>query len=540
MTVIEFFRVLQRRKWLVLVVVLCAFFAFLLREVTKPSLYKATSQVLLNYQSAANLVGLQQNALSSDAADRYAETQKSLARVPEVAQRTLDAAGVKGRSASDLLAHSSVATVPNQDLLEFSVTDGSPRLAMRLATEYGRQFPIYRRELDTASLQKAQSEVQSQLARTRLVSGTDSPLYKSLSAQLEQLKTLAALQTTSAQLVQTADRSKQVQPRPTRAAVIGLFVGLLAAIAFALIRDATDTRLRSPNDITDALDLPLLARIPPPPSDVYGVVSIEKPRSVEAESFRILRTNLEFSALDRGVSTIMVTSALAGEGKSTTTANLAVAIAKAGKRVTVVDLDLRRPGMSRLFAMTNYPGITDVVMKKAELTNAMQLVFNGRGPSEALAAKSVGGLALGNGSLHLVGTGELPANPGEFIASRAFAEILQQLKANSDVVLIDAAPLLAVADTMALTDQVEGVLLVVRRSMARRSIIGEMKRVLEGSRAPLLGVAITDVPALAEYEYYGHDAGEHKPEQEPKSEQDSGQEQERQPRPLPSSTQAEV
>src|SRR5262245_37859619 len=159
MTVIDFFRVLQRRKWLVLVVVLCAFFAFLLREVTKPSLYKATSQVLLNYQSAANLVGLQQNALSSDAADRYAEPQTSLARVPEVAQRTLDAAGVKGRSASDLLAHSSVATVPNQDLLEFSVTDGSPRLAMRLATEYGRQFPIYRRELDTASLQKAQSEV---------------------------------------------------------------------------------------------------------------------------------------------------------------------------------------------------------------------------------------------------------------------------------------------------------------------------------------------------------------------------------------------
>ena len=152
-------------------------------------------------------------------------------------------------------------------------------------------------------------------------------------------------------------------------------------------------------------------------------------------------------------------------------------------------------------------------------------MFNGRGPSDARPTSGVG-LTLGNGSLHLVGTGELPANPGEFIASRAFAEILREVRQRSDVVLIDAAPLLAVADTMALTDQVDAVLLVVRRSTARRSIITELKRVLEGSRAPLLGIAVTDVPALSDYQYYGHD--------------DTTDEQDDETRSAPSPTEAEV
>jgi Mrp family chromosome partitioning ATPase len=508
MTLHDFFRVLSRRKWLVVLVVALGIGGFLGRELTKPHLYRASSQVLLNNQSAANLVGLQQPALSSDAADRFAETQKSLARVPEIAARTLVAAGVRG-TAQDFLDKSSVTAVPNQDVLQFNVTARSKPLAIRLATEYGRQFPIYRRQLDTASLQQALNEVQAKLARARLLSGTDSALYKSLKLRLQQLNTLAALQTTSAQLVRPADQASVVQPRPVRAGFIGLALGLLAGIALALIRHATDTRMGSANEVADALDLPLLARIPPPPKGVRTVVSIERPKSVEAEAYRMLRTNLEFTTLEREATTIMVTSATAGEGKSTTTANLAVALARTGKRVTVVDLDLRQPGISRLFAARNTPGITDVVLKGSTMDGALHLVLNGIGPSERLVeagATAGADFVIGRGSLHFIGTGRLPPNPGEFIASHAFADILEDLKTSSDVVLIDAAPLLTVADTIALTDQVDAILLVVRMSNARRPLVAEMKRVLQDSRARVLGLAITGAPAVSGYGYYSQDS----------------------------------
>jgi capsular exopolysaccharide synthesis family protein len=506
MTLNDFFRVLHHRKWWVLLVVALAIGGFLGRELTKPHLYRASSQVLLNNQSAASLVGLQPS-VSSDAADRFAETQKSLARVPEVAARTLAAAGVKD-TPQHFLDNSSVTALPDEDVLEFSVTARSPALAMKLATEYGRQFPIYRRQLDTTSLQQALKEVQAQLARARLLSGTDSPLYKSLKVRLQQLNTLAALQTTSAQLVRPADGTRVVQPRPMRAGFIGLALGLLAGIALALIRHATDTRFESAHEVADALGLPLLARIPPPPRGVRTIVSMERPKSVEAEAYRMLRTNLEFTTLEREATTIMVTSATAGEGKSTTTANLAVALARTGKRVTVVDLDLRQPGISRLFAAKNTPGITDVVRKGTTIDSAMHLVLNGTGPSQRLLETATTGVGptLAGGSLHFIGTGLLPPNPGEFIASHAFADILEDLKASSDVVLIDAAPLLTVADTMALTDQVDAIVLVVRMGNARRPLISEIKRVLEDSRARVLGVAITGAPAVPGYGYYGQDS----------------------------------
>lgn len=504
MTLNDFFRVLGQRKWLIALVVVLGVGGFLGRELSKPHLYRASSQVLLNNQSAASLVGLQPT-LSSDAADRFAETQKSLARVPQVGTRALAAAGVKGWTAQDFLDNSSVTAVPNEDLLEFSVTARSKALAMKLATEYGRQFPVYRRELDTASLAQTQREVRAQLARAGPFSGTDSSLYKSLALRLKQLNTLAALQTTSAQLVRPADRTSIVQPRPLRAGFIGLALGLLAGIALALVRQATDTRMHSANEVADALNLPLLARIPPPPKDVRTIVSLEQPKTAEAEAFRILRTNLDFTRLERGATTIMVTSATAGESKSTTTANLAVALARTGKRVTVVDLDLRQPGIGRMFAAKNVPGITDVVLKEATMGTALHVVLNGAGPSERLLTAGVedAGLMQGGGSLHFIGTGVLPPNPGEFMASHAFADILQSLKQHSDIVLIDAAPLLSVADTMALTNQVDAILLVVRLSSARRPLIAEVKRVLEDSRARVLGVAITDVPTASGYGYYG-------------------------------------
>ena len=321
--------------------------------------------------------------------------------------------------------------------------------------------------------------MQAQLLAARLRGGTKSPLYASLSEQLRQLRTLGALQTTSAQLVRPAETAEQVQPRPVRAAVIGLMLGIFGGIAFALIRDATDTRLRSPVEIADALQLPLLARIPAPPKGMTGVVSLEKPRSVEAEAFRILRTNLELINLERDATTIMVASGTEGEGKTTTAANLAVALAKAGKNVVAVDLDLRRPGLGRLFSVANEPGHHRCRAQQDRPPGCDADRHERSRSGDALStSRTIQDSRAPQGSLHYIGTGIVPPNPGEFIATHAVADLLNSLKKNADIVIVDSPPLLSVGDGIALMSQVDAVLIVSRLTKNRRPIIGELKRVL--------------------------------------------------------------
>jgi Mrp family chromosome partitioning ATPase len=241
--------------------------------------------------------------------------------------------------------------------------------------------------------------------------------------------------------------------------------------------------------------------IPPPQEGTRGVVSLEMPRSVEAEAFRILRTNLELVNLERDATTIMVASGMEGEGKTTTVANLAVALAKAGKSVIAVDLDLRRPGLGKLFATANEPGITDVVLSRADLRGAIRVVMNGAGPPGTSARRPMGP-RVPQGSLHYIGTGIVPPNPGEFIATHAVADLLDSLKKRADFVIVDSAPLLSVGDGIALMSQVDAVLIVSRLTRNRRPLISELKRVLESSPTQVLGVVVTDVSTSDGYGQY--------------------------------------
>src|SRR5690242_4896545 len=183
----DYLRVVRRRKWIIIqaaVLVPLAAVAFSLRQTR---LYEASSQVLLSNQNLASaLTGTQQSTGVNLQADRVAQTQADLARVPAVANATLRAVHLE-RTPSELLSHSSVSAKPNADLLQFSVTDHVPALAQRLATAYARQFVRYRQALDTASLQRARTEVQQKID---LLTDRKSPLYQSLVEKDQQLATL--------------------------------------------------------------------------------------------------------------------------------------------------------------------------------------------------------------------------------------------------------------------------------------------------------------------------------------------------------------
>lgn len=205
-----------------------------------------------------------------------------------------------------------------------------------------------------------------------------------------------------------------------------------------------------------------------------GLVAAREPRSVAAEAYRTLRTNIQFSSLDRDLHTLLVTSPSLGDGKSTVLANLAITMAEAGRRVIAVDCDLRRPGLHDLFGVRESPGLTSTILEG-----------DGDPPLQATAVPN----------LCVLSCGPLPPNPAELMASERMGGLIARLAAEADVVLIDSPPLGAVSDAAALAARVDGVLLVVSSGQTRRDAAQHAKEQVERVGGRLLGVVLNNVKA---------------------------------------------
>jgi len=405
---------------------------------------------------------------------------------------------VTNRSLDKLLSSVSVTTKPNADILEVKIKDRSPSLAERLATEYAHQYTIYRKELDTSAIQRARSEVEKQIGSLGVVGDTGSALYQSLVEKDQQLATMEALQTSNAFVIRPAQKTVKVQPRPVRRGVIGLVLGLLAGLALAFLWEALDTRIRSTEALSERLGLPLLARLPAPKRKLARskkLLMLQQPNDSRAEAFRMLRTNLEFANLERGARTIMITSAVQAEGKSTTISNLAVALARGGRHVVLVDLDLRRPALHRFFDLSERPGLTQVALGQAPLSEALVSIG-------LFGDAAAGSRRIAPGTLEVLGTGPLPPDPGEFVGTERLAKILEQLEHRADIVLIDAPSLLNLGDALTLSAQVDALIVVSRLKVARRPLVDELKRVLEACPAAKLGFIVTGADTDKTYDYY--------------------------------------
>jgi Mrp family chromosome partitioning ATPase/capsular polysaccharide biosynthesis protein len=503
----DYLGVLRRHKWIILICVVLFPLAAVALSLRQQRLYEATAEVLISHQNlAASLGGLQQDFTE---ADRLAQTQASLARVPEVAKRALAAARVTSLTADELLNDSKVSTQPNADLLDFSVTNRSRTLAERLATAYAQSFSGYQREVDSAAYASARRDVEAQMAQLRAAGAKGSGLYAELVSKRKQLRTLETLQTSSAVLVRSADSAHQVQPRPVRNGILGFVLGLGLGIGLAFLRHALDTRIRSSEEVAERLHLPLLARLPVPPKRLRAkgqLVMLEDPQSGNAEPFRILRTNTEFVNLERKTRTIMVTGAMDREGKSTTVANLAVSFARAGRRVIVADLDLRRPTLHRFFDLETGPGLTDAALGHVSLDQALMPVpgsEDGTG-NTAQSANGQGRRLLG--SLAVLPAGSVPPDPGEFVGTNALTDLLATLESRAEIVLLDTPPLLHVGDAITLSAKVGGMIVVINLDRIRRPVLAELQRVLASCPAEKLGFVLAGADREEGYGYesYGY------------------------------------
>jgi succinoglycan biosynthesis transport protein ExoP len=507
-TLRDYTRVLWRRKWLILLVTLLTPAAAFVMSKRQTPVYQASAQVLLSNQNlAATLSGV--TAINEDPV-RLAQTQADLARTPTVAALTITAAHATGLTPTRLLASSSVTPASNSDVLQFSVSNRNPALAESLATAYAGQYTVYRRQIDTAAIQRALGEAQQHLSQLKKDGSGNSALYAGLADKVQTLQTMAALQTSNASVVRTATSATQTAPKTARNTVLGLALGLILGIGLAFLWETLDTRIRSADEIASRLALPLLGRLPAPPRGVRSknhLVAIDEPTNSNAEAFRVLRTNLELVNLDRQARTIMVTSAVEGEGKSTTVANLAVTLARAGRRVALVDLDVRRPFLHTFFDLSQEDGLTWVALGRMPLEKALVRVPISRtnsGPAEMPRSNGNGGGSI-EGFLDVLPSGPIPPNPGEFINGAGVGNILRQLREQADVVLVDAPPLLGIGDALALSAHVDGLLVVTRLHTLRRSMLGELRRVLDACPTVKLGfvLAAAELEQGSGYGSYG-------------------------------------
>jgi polysaccharide biosynthesis transport protein len=381
-------------------------------------------------------------------------------------------------------------------VLVFSVDDGNAGDAARLANAYAAAYSDYKLQLDSNSLQRARNELNTRLESLRAHGQGGSDLYRTIANSEQQLHTLQLLQSKNSVLTsQTA--GNRIKPTPKRDMLLGLGFGLLLGCGAAFLLEALDKRIRTEDEIEHELGLPLLARVAKPPRQTRHLTMLGAPTSTQADAVRRLATNIEFSSPDGPPQLLMVTSALKREGKSTTAADLAVALARSGKLVALVDLDLREPSVASLFRLRVPTGLTNVIVGKATIDEALVNI-----PIPPLETVGNGRPQLLAGSLHVVPTGPLPVNPSEFVKAAALHErVLAPLRTRFDHVIVDSPPMCIGGDALALSTSVDAVIVVARLGVVDRAALRDLTRQLATSGARVLGFVLTGVGAGEGYGY---------------------------------------
>ena len=487
-TLRHYLQALWRRKWVALAPLVVIPLITLVASLRQEALYEASADVLVNRQEVATTTLIGQTP-ALDNADRTMATQARLARVSLVAERTLAAAGSAGSSTNVLLDRSSV--VPLADILRFTVSDEGQGRAARLASEYARQFVRYGRELDTAGLARTLEELSGRIKRLEAAGDVDSPLYLRLADREGQLELLKALRVSNVSVVQTpgAGDAEQVAPRPRRNTALALAAGLFVGLILVFLWESLSTRPRSEEEFESLLDMPLLARLRlgSPDNVSVGRSSIDS----AADAIHTLRTSLELTNAAVGARTIMITTPRAGEGKTATTVQLGIALARAGRHVALVDLDLRQSALTRLVGIDNELGVTTVARGQCELAEALAALPLGDGDEQGAPIGLNGRPGL-RALLEVVGSGPLTVHPAEFLSSNALGAVLDELQRRADIVLVEVPPLLDAPDAAAVAARVDGILLVVSARHARGPALANVRRAIDSWPAARLGFALTD------------------------------------------------
>ena len=435
MTLQDCLRVFRQRWRIVLALALVGLVATGVAWHLRPRQYTAALTMYVSAQTADTAQSAYQGAqLSQQRVTSYVELVTS-PRVTDQVVRTLQLPV----SPSDLAEQIEASSVLDSVLVDVAVTDTSPERAAAIANAVGRTFSALVNDLERPT-----------------TPGTQPPV--------------------AVRIVNPA----QVPPEPSSmtlpvALALGLFLGFGAGIAAAFARNAVDTSVTSADQLRDITDAPNLGFISFDPDTPKRPLTVhEEPQSPRSEAFRQLRTNLQFVDVDRPPRVMVVTSSLPAEGKSTTLANLAIAMASGGYRVLVIEGDLRRPKLADLLGLDRTVGLTSVLAGRVPAGQAVQ-----HWP----------------GGVDVLASGPVPPNPSELLASQQMEGLVGDLRNQYDVVLIDTPPLLPVTDAAAVARAAEGVILVCRHKHTKRDQLRAATEALHSVSAHIVGTVFTMVPA---------------------------------------------
>lgn len=446
----DYLHILHRNWILIIAITLVGLLGGgLVSFLTKP-VYTAETQLFVATQSSGSVQDLQTgNSFIQARISSYVKT----ATTPTVLQPVIDTLGLQEtpqQLATKITASSDLKTV----LITLSVDDESPVQAAAIAQGLATSLIKTVDELETPK-NGGVSPV-----RVSVVTPSIAPVAPSV-------------------------------PRTKVNIALGLVVGLALGVGAALLRASLDTRVRSERDLNQITQAPVLGGIAfDPDASKDPLVNASSTKSQRAESFRQLRTNLQFAHVSHKSKTVLVTSSLPGEGKSTTATNLAIAIAESGQSVALVDADLRRPMVATYLGLEGHAGLTTALIGQADVQDLMQ--------------------PWGENELHVLTSGRIPPNPSELLGSVEMKQLILRLEQAFDSVVIDAAPLLPVTDAAVLAQQVGGVVLVVGCHTAKRPQVEKAITTLQLVDADVLGVVLNRLPTKGpdaySYSYYGYAA----------------------------------
>jgi non-specific protein-tyrosine kinase len=506
----QFYLGVLRRRYpiIVLVTVLAVGVAFA-RSATSTRIYSTSADVLVLDPS-------RDTTLSGSAGSTDVGTEIVLMQSAPVTAAVNKKLGARAAEISGI----SIAPVGSTWLVRVTAESASPNVARAAANAYANKYVEIRggQSVDSAlsaekvvrnklnDLQGQLDAVDAQLAGQPLNSNLQdqrSALASQISTYKEDIDKLqvdsALRKGVGAQVVTPAGLpTVPIRPTPVRDGLLGLALGLILGLGFAFLAEFLDDKIKSAADIARyAKGLPTLAEIPTigRSGDGRRLVALDDPTSGAAETYRSLRTSLRLLALRSPITTLLVTSAMPGEGKTTTVANLGVTMARTGLRVLVVDLDLRRPQLAEFFGGDNERGLTSVLMGEATL-------------EEVLMAVPV---AAGVPSMAVLPAGPLPLNPSEVMSTDRVGDLLAQLRDEADLIIIDTPPIVPVTDAVVLSPRVDSVLLIVKAGKTRRRHFSKAVDMLGQADAAIVGAVLNDAGRHVRYGYYPRYGPGHKP-----------------------------
>jgi capsular exopolysaccharide synthesis family protein len=442
----DYLRVVRKRWALITLIALVCLGASLSLAFLQQPTYQATAQlfVSVNASSADQSQFNQGQLAATNRVKSYADIVNS-PRITAAVQKQLQTELTSDQIGKEISADNPLDTV----LLNVHVRDKNRARAQEIANAVAQQFGLLVNELETPQ-------------------GSGTSPVKVSQVQQAQLPTAP------------------VAPNKKVDVGLGILLGLALGVGLSVLLEVLDTSVKSAEELEVVSE-----------SAVLGVIGFDAdanksplivqtdPHSPRAEAFRQLRTNLQFVDIDHPVKSIVITSSIPQEGKSTTTANLAITLAQAGLKVVLVEADLRRPKLMQYLGVEGAVGVTSVLIGRVSLEDALQ--------------------PWGNGSLMVLPSGPTPPNPSELLGSQGMAELISALEARADIVLVDAPPLLPVTDAAVLAKICDGALLIVRHGVTSREQVARAVESLRVVDAHLIGNVLNMAPAKGPDAYgYGY------------------------------------